>query len=395
MIVLRKGEILKRRYIAKIKEMKIGKGTLYFTNRRICFESNKHGMCLDIDFEDLYNWGRDEKNLYVRWWEINKDGTSPFPDGRGTVKIELISKINGDKIYSIEVTLSLYYAYLFRFMDSDNEARMNGLYFNTKAEGGELLSHFYDSFSLPWSKVGRRTTPTPKYINWKNPVGHAFWLDGCIFGLTEEDRKKKCIGSFDPITGKPIRFEKDTLLYFDTKRANDIKSAKQGDGRMKGGNYYWITPPPKQENEKAMSLINDVRDLKNRSIPEALKKYTDDPIRTPQIDGTTHFSPWYGFNFHTKAHMPNAEFRAFLKNKLKYNNRLMDIMENEAKKGTIRNLDTFIEYGRKLVVPAEEKFNNNEDISDWYPEIKIDTRTNTEKVEEKLEALKPQIREVV
>ena len=395
MIVLRKGEILKRRYIAKIKEMKIGKGTLYFTDRRICFESNKHGMCLDIDFEDLYNWGRDEKNLYVRWWEINKDGTSPFPDGRGTAKIELISKINGDKLYSIDVTMSLYCAFLLRFMDSDNEAKMNGLYFNTKAEGGELLSHFYDSFFLPWSKVGRRTTPTPKYINWKDPVGDAFLYEMTLF-LTEEERKeKKYIGSFDPISGKPLRFEEDTLLYFDLNRLHEIRHSKRMDGRRKDNNYSWIKPPLKQENEKVMILINKIRDFNNKTIPDIIKKLND-PTKTTPAEVHTYFDPFsIGFSFHREAHMPTPVFKVHAERSIKYNNRLCDIMEEEAKRGLIRNFTMFREYGEKLLLLAEEKFKNNEDISDWHPEIKIDTRTHTEKAEEKLEALKPQIREVV
>lgn len=55
MIAMREsGERIRRRYPATLKTM--GRGTLYITTRRVVFESDSHGVCLELHFKHLFEW---------------------------------------------------------------------------------------------------------------------------------------------------------------------------------------------------------------------------------------------------------------------------------------------------------------------------------------------------
>ena len=110
MIVLRKGEELKRRYPGSIRDLGIGRGTLYFTDRRVCFESDKKGMCLQVYYDKLYNWTRKKRSIVLRWREPKPGEEIRVGDPKFDVEVELdASKFNGDPLTVWEVSKSLYY----------------------------------------------------------------------------------------------------------------------------------------------------------------------------------------------------------------------------------------------------------------------------------------------
>ncbi len=110
MIVLRKGEELRRRYPGRIKDLGIGKGALYFTDRRVCFESDKKGMCLQVYYDKLYNWTKKKRSIVLRWREPQPGQEIRVGDHKFDVEVEPDgSKFNGDRLTTWEVSKSLYY----------------------------------------------------------------------------------------------------------------------------------------------------------------------------------------------------------------------------------------------------------------------------------------------
>ena len=127
MITMREaGERIRRRYPASIKKM--GKGTLYITDRRVVFESKDYGVCLELHFRWLYEWFPIAKRkCRLSWFE-------PDPETKG---VQLT-----DKPFDCEVVLErrsdqwkpdpieFHYSLCFAYTEwVDNEQMQSGWYF--------------------------------------------------------------------------------------------------------------------------------------------------------------------------------------------------------------------------------------------------------------------------
>ncbi len=132
MIILRRGEKIKRRYPAKTKKDGAGKGTLHFTNLRVVFESDKHGFCFECGYQYLYNWTRKKKSIIIRWHEPMKKGEEwDWGCPQYSAEFEIAdTKFNGGKLLVWEVSKSLFYRMVFFHKASEGPAWASGFYFD-------------------------------------------------------------------------------------------------------------------------------------------------------------------------------------------------------------------------------------------------------------------------
>ena len=147
MIRIRKDEYIRRRYDAKIKGY--GDGTLFLTNKRLCFESSKHGVCFNLELAHIWDWLAKKKKIRIRWQELYPGQSQiPFDSEIFSVDIELIKK-NGYRADPKEVHFALFYAYT-------DEVKYGydglGWYVNEKRE----LHHRYDLTPQKYKTSGMR-----------------------------------------------------------------------------------------------------------------------------------------------------------------------------------------------------------------------------------------------
>ena len=72
MIILQKGETLRRKYFADLK--KYGKGIFYITDKRLFFDSDKHRGCvMNMPLDNLYNWSVKKDKIILRWHDGDFD----------------------------------------------------------------------------------------------------------------------------------------------------------------------------------------------------------------------------------------------------------------------------------------------------------------------------------
>lgn len=111
MIVLGKDERLRRRYPGKLKSY--GKGMMYLTSKRICFEHEKHGLCLDLKFTHLCSWSYKNRSLTIRWSELveqTRDNTCPIPEFNCEIELDK-KRSDGRSIDVVEAYYAIFYAY--------------------------------------------------------------------------------------------------------------------------------------------------------------------------------------------------------------------------------------------------------------------------------------------
>ena len=137
MITMREaGERIRRKYPASIKKM--GKGTLYITNRRVVFESKDHGLCLDLHFKWLYEWFPvARRKCRLSWFEPDPD-TKDVRLTDKTFDCEVVLERRTDKWKPdpIEFHYSLGFAYTEWV---DNEQMQSGWYFGAD---GKMRNHY-------------------------------------------------------------------------------------------------------------------------------------------------------------------------------------------------------------------------------------------------------------
>lgn len=406
MITLRENERLERRYIAKIKQENVGKGVLYYTNQRVCFESDKHGLVLELELGDLYNWGRDKKHLYIQYWknEYEKD----------TIKIEIIEKFHGGIVSTFEVALSLYYRYVF-FKKWGPKAE--GFYLNNKQEP---LTHFWDSILLPWNKVGRhyKISELPKHVNYDGMFYSK--KDSVLFGqgnstciawrriieqkILDKDNDEKIgvprYGTYDYVLYEPLNIQDDGLLRFDIKKSvalSHARSADKLDKRLPSNKkcIKWIYCEPQKPSIEYAKEQLALRKLYNRPLVVMIEKVKENikngidrkEKRTKSRDKFDMDNEQLRFPF--KKHRSEEETLRDSRKWLRYQNRLYDIAEKEIEKGTITSEPGYFDYTKKLGHLMFEEWKKNTEIENWYPpKIKVDNLTNVEKAELKLSKIK-------
>lgn len=158
-LILKGDEVLRRRYPAKIDKM--GNGTLFFTDRRIAFISERHGLCFNLHFDNVRMWGRDKKNFYIRWIEPQqeKSGTDTLDMHRYEVKIRIADKkYNGWKLTTVEVAASLLYNFMYHYSHGhpEGEYESQGLYPDRGEDGKiHMFSRYDDTFTWAWDERNR------------------------------------------------------------------------------------------------------------------------------------------------------------------------------------------------------------------------------------------------
>ena len=130
MIILRRNEKIKRRYPAKTKKDGAGKGTLYFTNTRVVFESDKHGFCFECGYQYLYNWTRKKKSIVLRWHEPMRKGEEwDWGCPEYSAEFEIAdTKFNGGKLLVWEVSKSLFFRMITFHKESYGKVWASGFY---------------------------------------------------------------------------------------------------------------------------------------------------------------------------------------------------------------------------------------------------------------------------
>ena len=145
MIRIRKDEYIRRRYDAKIKGY--GDGTLFLTNKRLCFESSKHGVCFNLELVHIWDWLAKKKKIRIRWQELYPGQSQiPFDSEIFSVDIELIKK-NGYRADPKEVHFALFYAYT-----DEMKYGYDGLGWHVNEE--RELHHRYDLTPHKYGTVG-------------------------------------------------------------------------------------------------------------------------------------------------------------------------------------------------------------------------------------------------
>ncbi|ABK77296.1 hypothetical protein CENSYa_0663 [Cenarchaeum symbiosum A] len=134
MIVLRNEELIMR-YPAKIKGY--GDGVMYITSTRVCFESDRKGLCFDLDYSHLFDWTPKKKSIEIRWQELEV-GQARHERGDHIFKVEIeLKKRRDKKVDPIDVHYVLYYTHTDRFIHSSRGA---GWYLN---DNEEIMQRFY------------------------------------------------------------------------------------------------------------------------------------------------------------------------------------------------------------------------------------------------------------
>ncbi|ABK77293.1 hypothetical protein CENSYa_0660 [Cenarchaeum symbiosum A] len=148
MIVLRNEDLIMR-YPAKIKGY--GDGVMYITSTRICFESDKKGLCFDLDYSHLFDWTPKKKSIEIRWQELEV-GQARHERSDHIFKVEIeLKKRRGKKVDPKDVHYVLYYTHTDRFIHSsrgagwylnDKEELMQRLYYTHKPQPANVLSEY-------------------------------------------------------------------------------------------------------------------------------------------------------------------------------------------------------------------------------------------------------------
>ena len=137
MITMREpGERIRRRYPASLKKM--GKGTLYITSRRVVFESNTHGVCLDLHFKWLFEWFPiARRKCRLSWFEPDPDTKDMrLTDKTFDCDIVLERRMDKWKPDPIEFHYSLCFAYTEWV---DNKKMQSGWYIGAD---GKVRNHY-------------------------------------------------------------------------------------------------------------------------------------------------------------------------------------------------------------------------------------------------------------
>ena len=139
MIAKRENEETVREFKGKIKGY--GKGTLHVTTQRLCFESEKYGMCFDLDYDHLFSWQGTKKGLVVKWQELPETRTVLLPEDP-IHKVEIQLDHNKHKKNEMDVYGVAHYTLFYAYTDAVNcqGKRGYGWHMNEKNE----LVHLFD-----------------------------------------------------------------------------------------------------------------------------------------------------------------------------------------------------------------------------------------------------------
>ena len=132
------GEELLRETRGKTK--KYGSGTLYITSKRVCFDSDRDGLCLDLGYGTLFDWDIIKKGVLIKWQELPEGRTQlTTEDPIHKVEIELESvKVEKKKLSTPQIVhYTLFYAYT-NFYNCEGR-RGYGWHMNEK---GEIVHRF-------------------------------------------------------------------------------------------------------------------------------------------------------------------------------------------------------------------------------------------------------------
>ncbi|MCY4490388.1 MAG: hypothetical protein OXC46_02870 [Thaumarchaeota archaeon] len=410
------GEQVRRRYPAKIKKM--DQGILYFTSTRMCFESERYGLCLDLPYHNMYNWGRDEKNLYVTWYEPLQGRKWKFSDHKFEAKIELGNKkLNGEDLSTFEVAWSLYYSYVFSYDVYDEKCK--GYY---QDRFGTIYDHMDDSIWLSWKDVRKKKRHYMKYTANQEPLWDILEM---IKGGTQEAYLKFCGVSLPEYTCETNEDEWESEFFYDDPVSNTNFKCKPGDLLLQDmyknvlTERYWsqlssndisrysIYEPV--ESHHLMPLVDEMKKtLEHRKLSlifekALLLKENGDVLAGEEImeklcrEGYNVARNWKMRGWKTiKDACPDmilharkqmilgidlpilatpamslAEFAAAHALEMTYHDRAIKILTEMIQSGKINIKHDFDNYKRQMYELLQEKFDKSEDVSLWYPEMDV------------------------
>ena len=391
MIILREGEELRRRYPAKIQEM--GKGTLYFTNRRVCFESDKHGYCFGVKLENIYNWGRDKHHLYITWYEPQTAGNWTLSDHRYEVKIEMgRKKFNGDPLKTFDVGASLYYAHKNFFKYGFAGAGLYGDMYNGKPK---TYDHFRD-LHMTWDEVKSRKHGLANHEVMRDLDNYSFKNEYIRICLGKENVKKLEFEKWtrgvliwteyttpdymeDKITKKPYceEGEYDTLLFMDVFRDYFLTISYEKDKLGNDTHYPFFLVEGDGGKSETVKLLEEYETRLKRC-----KERLNMSIKDIETGETSPNKIWDGKGEMVKTaykrlkldfiHFPNFDGEYTEKQRIehvtrtiKYNNRACQLMKERV--GKLKNKRDWVSNMHDLTnaMQAKWKSGDDSDLENW------------------------------
>ncbi len=434
MLILQGGETVRRRYPAKIRKM--GKGIFYVTSRRLCFESERHGLSFDLGYGMVYRWGRDKNGVHVEWHEYPEgfertyegDGLFEFFDHPAhAVKVELArKKLDGGPAYPFEAAAAIYYAYMGFHRDGCNGYpkwggwTFWGKYFD---RNGNKKDHFQDAWRIPWKYVredkGRDAQGFPK--DWREVKRRVFeeaYLEMCAdpgkpLGEIVNKRGKPDPSYpdrsyynetsypdgthylIDPQTGRPYPalggslLEQDVYCYI---RWEGLHSATESVRRKAGGPWLEERMARVEKDlkvcENPIRTKHEIRHLEEIGNRKALtsrhgrvpRKLTFVPgngdgselLTRIYEDMLVRCDTWPHPEFNMGPHTM-YEFVDNCKRVYPYYLRLVELLREGARDGTFKVPDHFGTYGNEVARLLRKKMDAGEDVSGWTPDVRVMT----------------------
>ena len=409
-LILRPDEKLRRRYPASIEEF--GRGTLFYTDRRVCFVSDRHGLCFDLHFENMYNWGRDRHNLYITWYEPENLGKWLFGQPRHVVKIRIGGeKYNGQKLTTFDVAYSLYYAYEAHYRYGQKASTVYPDVISIDPLRMELFDRWKE-MSMPWKNVVARqerlsgthplqTASADKWwaeIKWiYHSIGHfedyPFLKPpkgGKMTGRIEDFENvelyaPKCMTNLpdvkDPITGHIIAEPglDDTLLFHDMLNSHRLtlaflKSQLVDDHRFR---MYDGEVPQSEIEKKFSELVKRVED-QDRLASDLAAKVShfrnvgdEKSLRVIGREKTTDGGiGLLGLEF-AHGKMDQEQWLEYEERRQLYNHRILEIMRGEIANQRFKKIGHYVAHLKILHKLIGIKFYRGDDseISTWGPEM--------------------------
>lgn len=379
LIVLGDGEELRRRYPAKMKN--VGKGTLYLTSSRVCFENSKDEFCFGVSYENVFNWGRDKKNLYLTWYEPQPGRGWKYSDRRRETSFEIgRKKFNGSELTTFEAAMSLYYSFAAHFRYGYKGV---GIY----AEQNEkIYCHYMDSYLLKWDEVKAGKFPVTD-VSWRGSGKSVFERDYISLTLNDDEMRREFeefsyelavpADDFkDRVTGKPFgrRGQHDTLLFLDMVYEYGLFFGWSKDklldihGIMKSCDI--MTQKRSRElvatYEKQMGMIE-------KGVAREAQKIASGEI-DPNERLTMKIPPSvtvFGIVFGADMEATQTERIEWARRGIRYNRRCLELVSEQVKRNAFNTQSDYFGYLRSLQQGLHDRFvsKDDADIDRWTPKI--------------------------
>ena len=401
---LEAGEKITRRYRGRTDGRSAGDGTIYYTNRRLCFRPDNVRGILNIPYDYLMLWYRFEGSIEVVCAIPEENMTVEIPPDypdwdpyaiRGrkysgdcksfNVKIEIESKINGEPVTTWEASKALFYQYTKHhgcgMMGAGfwtDPSGMHNLYFDTADDESGPMDAADDDISMHIGKVMKRIQEEQ----------YAF------LKCAEEGRSGRHTTSppVDSLTGKQVQCTLGSRIWFDTQDSYVTRYEGWNEDNMLDKNYIRVCEPGNMArwvNEQfrpgGAAIRNSEKHLAEwrESVRNAEKR--DCECLDCRIEPHNLFE---GGN--------KKDYLKFLEKDIKVRIRMYELMRKRAKKKMFKDMIELKTYEGELYRRLSKAFHKNgKNISKYSPQIPAEYATNTHLAEKKVDELESMIEEPI